>query len=189
VIGGKDQSGEYRLDCRFDRADLVHKIKRIASYRDRVHLTRLDAEELIIERLPEVPRDTLVSIDPPYYTKGSGLYTSFYQHNGHASLVKAVAQIRQRWIVTYDNMPEIRRIHRKYRIHTQHLMCCAQVKRAGVELLMLDPKIKLPVESYAAWSCLIRPETLFPVGPLSANSGHCEKATRLLRWPSRRLKP
>ncbi len=150
VIGGKDQSGEYKLDCRFNRADLVNKIKRIAARRDRVHLTRLDAEEFIKERLPVVSRDALVNIDPPYYTKGPGLYTSFYQHDDHASLAKAVAEIKQRWIVTYDDTPEIRQMYRKYRIHTQHLTYYAQVKRAGVELLILDPKIKLPVESAVA---------------------------------------
>ena len=32
VIGGKDQSGPYKIDCRFNRQELVAKIRRIASY-------------------------------------------------------------------------------------------------------------------------------------------------------------
>ena len=31
VIGGKDQTGNYKLDCRFNRTDLIRKVQRIAS--------------------------------------------------------------------------------------------------------------------------------------------------------------
>ena len=34
VIGGKEQKGEYKLDCRFNKADLINKIRLISEYRE-----------------------------------------------------------------------------------------------------------------------------------------------------------
>ena len=150
VIGGLNQSGTYKLDCRFNRDDLTSKIERIALHKDKVHLHRMDAEQFIRLELPNVERDALVNIDPPYYRAGPELYTKFYNHEDHVSLAKAVGEIKQRWMVTYDDSPEIRKIYKKYPMQTQELTYYAQVKRKGVELLILDPKLKLPQDQVAA---------------------------------------
>ena len=39
MIGGKSQSGDWRLDARFNRSELVRRIRKIASYKDRIHLS------------------------------------------------------------------------------------------------------------------------------------------------------
>ncbi|MBD0865950.1 MAG: DNA adenine methylase, partial [Rhodobacteraceae bacterium] len=43
VIGGWDQSGPYKIDCRFNREDLERRVRRVAKYSSRIHLTCLDA--------------------------------------------------------------------------------------------------------------------------------------------------
>lgn len=150
VIGGLQQNGNYKLDCRFNRKDLIGKLRRIAHYKDSVHLFCMDAEQFIRHELPKMERNALVNIDPPYYRAGPELYTRFYEHDDHVNLAKAVSAIKQRWMVTYDDSPEIRNIYRKYPMRTQELTYYAQVKRTGVELLILDPKLKLPDERVAA---------------------------------------
>lgn len=150
VIGGLQQNGNYKLDCRFNRKDLIGKLRRIAQYKDSVHLFCMDAEQFIRHELPNMERNALVNIDPPYYRAGPELYTRFYEHDDHVNLAKAVSAIKQRWMVTYDDSPEIRNIYRKYPMRTQELTYYAQVKRIGVELLILDPKLKLPDERVAA---------------------------------------
>ena len=52
----------------------------------------------------------MVNIDPPYYAKGPELYTSFYQPEDHVNLARAVRSIKQPWMVTYDDVPEIRTV-------------------------------------------------------------------------------
>jgi len=143
VIGGLQQNGNYSLDCRFNREDLISKIERIATHKNNVHLFRMDAERFIKQELPSLDSDTLVNIDPPYYQAGPELYTRFYNHEDHVSLAKAVGGIKQRWMVTYDDSSEIRKIYKKYPIYTQELTYYAQVKRKGTELLILDPKLKM----------------------------------------------
>lgn len=146
VIGGKAQESAYPLDCRFKKEEILRKIQRIAKYRDQVTLTKIDAEEFILSTLPKLSKTALVNIDPPYYGKGRDLYCSFYEHGDHASLARAIPKIKQRWMVTYDNAPEIQRLYKKFPSINLSLNYSAQIKRVGVELMVLDPKLKLPAD-------------------------------------------
>jgi DNA adenine methylase len=144
VIGGKDQAGNYKLDCRFNRTDLVNKIRRIAAASDRISLSKLDALEFVKIVLPKMDKRGLVNLDPPYFGKGPELYTNFYNEDDHRALARAVANIKQRWIVTYDDEPVIRSLYGKFRLYASELNYFAQVKRIGTELLVLDPKLLPP---------------------------------------------
>lgn len=144
VIGGLSQDSTYKLDCRFNKVDLVRKIQRIGNRREQIALSRLDASAFVKEIVPTTHKNTLVNLDPPYFGKGRDLYTNFYQPSDHADLAKAVAMIERRWIVTYDDTPEIRALYRQFPLYGTHLNYSAQVKRLGTELLVLDPKLNAP---------------------------------------------
>jgi DNA adenine methylase len=144
VIGGLNQDGAYKLDCRFSKHDLIRKIRRIASNRNQVTLTRLDAVDFVRDVIPKAAPSTLVNLDPPYFGKGPDLYTNFYKRNDHAILAQAVRSIKKRWIVTYDDTPEIRELYSCYPMYSSSLNYSAQVKRVGTELLVLDPKLRAP---------------------------------------------
>lgn len=144
VIGGLNQDGNYKLDCRFNRQDLVRKIKRIALHADLIELSCLDAATFVKTVVPRTSKHTLVNLDPPYYSKGPELYTNFYRHEDHAALAHAVATIKRRWMVTYDDTPEIRHLYSRWRNFSSNLVYSAQVKRVGVELLVVDDRLHLP---------------------------------------------
>lgn len=144
VIGGLKQDGNYLIDCRFNKSDLIRKIKRIADNRESIHLSRMDAEDFIRSVLPGLPNNTLVNIDPPYYRRGPELYCSFYQHDDHAALARAVGGIHQPWMVTYDDTPEIAKLYNRFRCDRKALNYSAQTKRIGVELLVTPKHLKLP---------------------------------------------
>jgi len=90
VIGGKDQAGNYKLDCRFNKAALIQKIQRIHSYREVIEITQMDAEKCLRIWAKKLPPRGLINIDPPYYAQGRDLYMSFYQPKDHARLAKLV---------------------------------------------------------------------------------------------------
>lgn len=144
VIGGIDQGGNYALDCRFNKEDLIKKIRRIASYRGQISLHRLDAAEFLKKVLPKIPKRTLVNLDPPYYVKGPELYRNHYTPDDHSALACVVGKIRQYWMVTYDDTPETRKLYSRYALFAHALNYSAQVKRIGAELLILDPRLVLP---------------------------------------------
>jgi DNA adenine methylase len=144
VIGGLNQEGTYKLDCRFNRRDLVRKIKRIATHAEQIELSCLDAATFMMTVVPHTSENTLVNLDPPYYGKGPELYTNFYRHADHAVLADAVGNIQRHWMVTYDDTPEIRRLYSRWRCFSSSLTYSAQVKRTGVELLVVDDDLRLP---------------------------------------------
>ncbi|MBA4742815.1 MAG: DNA adenine methylase [Azoarcus sp.] len=144
VIGGLAQNGNYKLDCRFNRVDLVRKIRRIASYRDYIEISCLDAATFLEVLIPNTSHSTLVNLDPPYFGKGPELYTNFYMADDHAKLAIMVANLDRPWIVTYDDTPEIRSLYSEYPMFSSSLNYFAQVKRIGVELLVSHPGLILP---------------------------------------------
>lgn len=144
VIGGKDQSGHYLLDCRFRKDDLIGKIQRIATYRDVITLTRLDAVQFLRTHAPRMPMRTLINADPPYYVRGRELYTNFYGPRDHETLSAVIRDLPRRWMVTYDDAPEIRNLYTGLPVYHKKLVYYAQVKRAASELLILDPRLISP---------------------------------------------
>lgn len=144
VIGGLSQEGNYKLDCRFQKAELIRKIQRIADYSEQIFLTRLDAARFVRDVTPRLGKRSLINLDPPYFRQGPELYTNFYQAKDHATLARAVSTMKKRWMVTYDDAPEIRTLYAEYPMYSSKLNYYAQVKRMGTELLVLDPQLSPP---------------------------------------------
>ncbi len=144
VIGGIEQSGNYQLDCRFNRKDLIRKIRRIALHRDQITLYKLDAIDFIKNVIPDLPSKTLVNLDPPYYVKGPGLYKNHFTPQDHIDLARAVRKIKPYWMVTYDDVSETRALYNKFPSFNQELNYSAQEKRVGTELMVLDPRLDIP---------------------------------------------
>jgi len=138
VIGGINQTGKYPIDCRFGRDELIRKIRRIALYREQIRLTCIDARRYVASELKKLPRHALVNIDPPYYRAGPDLYTNAYDHKDHLSLSKEVRKMTHKWMMTYDDVPEISSMYKGLRQYRKNLIYYAQVKRSAAELLILS---------------------------------------------------
>lgn len=145
VIGGKGQSGVWKLDARFNKVDLIQRIKKIARFRSRISLHNLDAKALIETLLPTLPTKTLIYLDPPYYVKGEGLYDSFYSHADHVEVARLVQKsIKQSWIVSYDAEPEIEKLYSKCQSITYGLNYSAQDRYEGAEYMFFSKKLVIP---------------------------------------------
>lgn len=146
VIGGLAQTGNYKIDCRFNRENLADRIQRVAKYKNRIHLTRRDALDFIEKDCAALPDRSFVCIDPPYFKKGSSLYTSFYSPNDHAILADAITQIDRPWIVTYDYTPEITSLYKARRQYAFDINYSVETKRKGTEVLIVSKGLKVPSE-------------------------------------------
>jgi len=144
VIGGKDQSGKWKLDVRFNKEDLVRRIELIGRFKDRINVYNLDALNFINDVIPKLPKKSLTYLDPPYYVKGSGLYRNFYSHDDHVKIEKAMSGVEHPWIVSYDDTPEIRKIYSQYRQDSYFLSYTAQEKKKGSEVMIYGPTIVIP---------------------------------------------
>ncbi len=144
VIGGLEQNGNYKLDCRYNKTDLIRRILRIAKYTDRINLYNLDALEFLKLSNNFLPDSSLLFIDPPYFNKGADLYTSFYKAEDHGNLASAISKIQSPWIVTYDTAAEIMSLYKEKRQFLFDLSYSVQTKRMGTELLIASENLKLP---------------------------------------------
>lgn len=146
VIGGLKQDGKYQIDCRFNKPELIRRIRRIAKYKNRIHLSNLDALDFLKNSRGKIPKSAFFCIDPPYYKKGASLYTSFYRPEDHVTLARVVRSLKNPWMVTYDNAVEISEIYRSQKQFTFSINYSANVKRVGTELLIASKKLKVPDE-------------------------------------------
>ena len=64
VIGGKRQAGAWTLDVRFNKPDLVKRIKDISQHKSRILLYNRDALELTTYVLPTLDQNAFVFCDP-----------------------------------------------------------------------------------------------------------------------------
>lgn len=140
VIGGKEQNGKYKMDCRFNKEDIIDRIIRISHYRNRIKLYNLDAEVFIKKSISHT-RNSFTFFDPPYYEKGPGLYTNFYGHENHESLSKTIAKYMQskKWIITYDNHPNIGDIYSPYDSCLYYLNYSVTKPSKGIEYIFFSP--------------------------------------------------
>jgi len=150
VIGGMDQTGNYKIDCRFNCDSLIRRIRRVRKYRSRVHLYNFDAIEFMSDT--NLPTKTFLCIDPPYFNKGSSLYTSFYEPSDHSDVADTVLQLNNPWVVTYDNVQPIQELYKSRRQFTFDINYSVQTKRVGTELLIASKGLRLPKDIRARQS-------------------------------------
>ncbi len=146
VIGGKDQTGKWKIDARFNREDLVRRIRQIARFKNRINLTRMDAVEFLKTWQPAAPSKTLIYLDPPYFVKSKRLYDSLYSPKDHVEIAHMVASLKGvRWIVSYDDEPEIRGLYTKFRNISYSLSYSVRDRYKGREVMFFSDGLKIPV--------------------------------------------
>ena len=129
-IGGKEQKGKYKLDCRFNKQSLIDKIKEIAKYRDNVQLFHMDAIELLKNQ-----SNIFVFADPPYWQAGDMLYETSVEHSKLARVLCESKNLH--WLATYDNNINISNIYENYGAQSKlfELQYSASRKRKELECM------------------------------------------------------
>ena len=112
IIGGKKQTGKYKIDARFNKYDLIKRIKRIEKYAHKINITNKDAIDILADDL----EGCFVYLDPPYSKKAQSLYMNFYSKNDHENIAKALLSKKEQdflWLLSYDKSDIIYHIYKK----------------------------------------------------------------------------
>lgn len=145
VIGGNDQTGNYKIDARYNKSDLIRRISRIAEYSDRIHLSNLDALQLIKDLCLKLSEKTLFYFDPPYYVKGKGLYLNHYNDENHREIATAIKNLPKfKWIVSYDNVDFITSLYSDLRQKIFELNYSASNSGKGKEVMIFSNNLIIP---------------------------------------------
>jgi len=142
MIGGKQQQGEWKVDARFHRSELVRRIKRISAFKSRIDLHCQDATAFL--KTQEFRKDTLVYLDPPYYQAGRELYLNAYRPDDHALVRDCAFSLRCPWIVSYDDVPQIRKLYRARSFRRVRLLHTARSARVGREIMFFSGTLRIP---------------------------------------------
>jgi len=151
VIGGLKQEGAWKIDCRFNKEELISRIRRIGFFRSRISVCNIDAIELLSGYVADIPKKCLLYIDPPYYDKGAYLYRNHYKHDDHAQLSTAVSQISDRkWVVSYDNCAPIAELYHAFDQQTFSIDYTARTYAKGTELMVFSESLLRPGRIYCS---------------------------------------
>lgn len=151
VIGGMEQNGRWKIDARFNKQDLIGRIRRIARYKSRIKLYNLDACNLLKKISSSMPARTLFYLDPPYYFKGHELYVNHYKDKDHSVVAKTITGLKKhRWIVSYDYAPEILKLYSGLRQIKYSINYSAANRTKGNEIMIFSdnlfvPKVETPL--------------------------------------------
>ncbi len=141
-IGGKNQTGKYKLDARFNRSKLIEKIQLIGQYADSIHVYNEDASIFLQEKIKEYPiENTLLNIDPPYVKKGKSLYKNCFEEIDHIELSNVIKDIKHKWLVTYDYCDFIIDLYNQYRSEEIKLQYSAGQTKIGREIMIFSDNI------------------------------------------------
>jgi len=146
VMGGNDQTGKYKMDCRFNKAELIRRIRLIASKRERITLLNMDASELLMTQEQYISTQCFFFLDPPYVVKGGDLYKKAFTQYDHTHFKKVVNTYlsNKKWLMTYDNVPLITELYKDYFTKSFYLKYVANNKKQGSELMIYANSIIVP---------------------------------------------
>lgn len=148
LIGGLSQKGEWKMDARFPRAELIKRIEAIAQRKRFIHLRNWDAERFVVDYLPRLPKNSLVYFDPPYFHKADRLYRNHYKPFDHERISRTIQrEVKLPWMVSYDSAPEIMSYYSKRRAFVYDLQYSAARSYKGNEAFFFSDKLKIPQES------------------------------------------
>jgi len=144
VMGGKNQTGKYKLGDRFNRNELIAKVRMLHFYKSRIRIYNQDAMDFLENHADNFPEKTIICIDPPYYGKGHQLYHHAYGHHEHREIARKISKIKPFWFATYDNEKAIRDLYSSFPVFEYNLSYGTQRQREGKELFIPDPRLVLP---------------------------------------------
>jgi DNA adenine methylase len=148
VVGGKNQSGDYKLDARYKKEILVSKIEKLAKYKGHISVLNNDGAKVFAQYKTDTR--TLIYLDPPYVQQGRNLYLSAFSKECHTNLSSEVASNKDsNWIMTYDDDELIKDLYATNNLYKYQLRYTAQKKRHDNELLICSDTIKPIIEKMA----------------------------------------
>ena len=139
-IGGKDQSSKWKVDCRYNYKKL--KIKILECHRLLSGRTTVSNKD--IANYNELNNNYPTYLDPPYYVKGSQLYSEYMKPHEH-DILSAILDNKDNWILSYDDCPEIRALYKNKQIIDLSARYCINGKKSAWknknELIILPLKV------------------------------------------------
>jgi len=144
-IGGTSQKGNWTIDARFNKEELINRILRVAKYRDRIEIRNEEAIKVIASTRSKDKSHAFFFLDPPYYEQGRRLYLNSYKDSDHVKLKETLEKDGDLyWLLTYDDCPRINSLYRSFRSSDLPMNYALQEKRTAREVMIFSDQMSLP---------------------------------------------
>ena len=142
-IGGYNQDGKWMIDARFNKNDLILRIKKIAKHKNQIELYNEDTADLL-ESNKIALKNCILYLDPPYYEKGYQLYKNHYNPKDHERISKLVKELNCHWVVSYDNVEPIVALYDDVKKLEFNISYSAGKNRSGKEVMFFSKNLNIP---------------------------------------------
>jgi len=144
-IGGKKQLGKWKIDARYNKQNLIEKIKLIGLYSDRITVLNEDGAD-VIERYAK-DKKSFFYVDPPYFVKGADLYLNAFKLKDHQKLARSLNKHKKsKWLLSYDNEKDILDLYPDRQYRTFDLKYSAHHNsKVGSELMIFSDTIDINI--------------------------------------------
>lgn len=151
IIGGLEQTGQWEIDARFNKKNLIHRIELIKEHRKDIYVYNKDVLSFIVNYLPKYENNAFIYFDPPYFSKGKELYKNFLNYDDHKNIERYISeQVNCNWMITYDYADEIAKIYNNYELRQFDLNYSAGRIRKASELMIFPNENVCPREEEVA---------------------------------------
>ncbi|EJJ6373433.1 DNA adenine methylase [Staphylococcus pseudintermedius] len=142
VMGGKQQNGNYKIDCRFNKERLISQIKEIAIFKSKIEISNYDIFELLKTDILS-QEDIFVYYDPPYVNKGNQLYKNAFSRKDHEKLASQILSNKNKYIITYDNVELIHNIYKENLVELININYSTGNTKKAEEILIYSKSTKI----------------------------------------------
>jgi DNA adenine methylase len=105
-IGGHDQSGKYKIGCRYNApkmADMIRLMSNTLSTNNAKYFG--EDYSIIIEKYGNDP-NALLYLDPPYMKQGKQLYNLYMRPEEYGNMVGLLKGCKAPWLISHDDYPD-----------------------------------------------------------------------------------
>ncbi|MCE7009543.1 DNA adenine methylase [Kibdelosporangium philippinense] len=144
-IGGMDQTGNYKIDARFNKETLTERIRVIGLHARRISVTNTDGIK-VIKKHARRP-STFIYADPPYFDKAGSLYLNSFGDDDHAKLAECLnGYADTKWVLTYDNVSQVKDLYSDRRSSLFSLNYSAHRVVKTKEIMVFSDGLVVPPE-------------------------------------------
>jgi DNA adenine methylase len=148
-IGGLDQSGNYKIDARFNKVALLERLRLISLYARKITVLKKDGLDVISQYAGK--DRTFIYADPPYFDKAGSLYMNSFTADDHAELADCLnSRSDCNWLLTYDNVPQVAQLYGTRYRETFTLHYSAHRVTRATEVMVFSDNLKPPPASSSA---------------------------------------
>ncbi len=149
-IGGQKQSGDYLIDCRFNKQNLIERIEKLAKLKRKIIVKNEDASSLVY-KLNRT--NCFIYADPPYVKQGKNIYKDYcFESSQHMTFSQVMKKQKNPWLISYDDDPLVHQLYSKRGINVIELSYVMNKARVGQELLIASSNLKMPTLLQASQS-------------------------------------